>query len=1193
MKIRFDALDYLSKKGRHSEQVKRLSEKYVNLAPTDKADEDWVYFSALIKAIEDPDVYNIALTGPYGSGKSSVIRSFLKRHKKPALEISLASFLPEIDGSGTKVSKQEIERSILQQMLYGSDANKLPLSRFKRIRAPRRWNWAISLITLLGCIALWHLFQSRNEVFSGEFFKPLELKNWFNISVAVFGFAFVWNALHRIYLKSFGVSLKSVSLTDVEITPETAEEESILNRHLDEIIYFFQSTKYELVIIEDLDRFDNPDIFVTLREINSLINASFGVKKKVRFLYALRDDIFTNTDRTKFFEFIVPVIPIINHSNSIDKVLEEGQRLDIEQKLDPQFLREVSRYLIDLRLIKNIFNEFVTYAENLGTTDDDSLDPNKLLAVLIYKNVQPDDFEKLHQQQGVLADILSRYEEFVANAESDLRAEVLEIEDSIAEAEKQLPKSLDELRKIYAMALVEHMPANGVAVRHRNTNIPLRELADYAEFEGLLASPKCTIRTSQQQNVGVDISTLETKIDPDMGYLQRKAEVERKSSEGRRKAASKVRELRSRIAAIRTEKFSEVVRANAFQIEESFSELGKSEELVKFLIFEGFLDDTYYQYISLFHSGRLSPNDNKFLIQIRSYSNPDPDFRLDNQAEVIAMMRDEDFDQHYVLNRYLMDEMLEKTTGYDVQINRAVKYISGNFPQCADFFVSYYTNGKQVGGLINALAERWKGFSAAAIDAIANVEHVASILEHVPSQKVVETLNVDGVISSFLGENLAAILEVNEAIDLEVVKLLEVEVEDISTLLSDQRTFQFVAEHSLYRVSADNIRTVLEHTLNEEELAGLSEKHYTTILGSKNDDLCRHIEQNFTAYLRRVLLQAEGNTREEIATIQRVLEHDEVSQDFREEFLVMQEVVVATFDLIPPAFHSFLLEHRMVEATWENLISYCQNEEFSTDALTEFMQSPDVKNRLIQNEYARSDQTLKLSQFILSNEGFTDDQYRDYLKKLPVWFKNFPVSAPTSRRLILVEERIIRLTEEVFQAAQGDEMVLENLLVHNIETYLSDKEKYPIDDSFREKLLASGISDSQKLSIIKDIDPATVLTSATVASKIGPIFSRIDMEFTGYDIEFIQAIIRHAKPISVKVSLLNKFHKALRLEQVRQLIEVMPEPFPDLLSVGWKSPKIPNTPENQTFVKWLEKRRVISSSSITMFDEIRVNTFRK
>lgn len=198
--------------------------------------------------------------------------------------------------------------------------------------------------------------------------------------------------LHHFYVASFGLSLKSVSLKDVEIRPAHDDQTSILNRHLDEILYFFQTTGYDLVIIEDLDRFNDAEIFVTLREINSLINENAGVKRTVRFLYALRDDMFVNTDRTKFFEFIIPVIPIINTSNSIDMVLVQGRRLALDDRLDRQFLREVSRYLNDLRLIQNIFNEYAIYVANLETDGENLLDANKLLAILIYKNVYPRDF---------------------------------------------------------------------------------------------------------------------------------------------------------------------------------------------------------------------------------------------------------------------------------------------------------------------------------------------------------------------------------------------------------------------------------------------------------------------------------------------------------------------------------------------------------------------------------------------------------------------------------------------------------------------------------------------------------------------------------------------------------------------------------------------------------------------------------
>ena len=102
------------------------------------------------------------------------------------------------------------------------------------------------------------------------------------------------------YKALFGLSLKKISLTNAEIETGESPENSILNRHLDEIIYFFQQTKYDVVVIEDLDRFGNPEIFVKLREINKLINDNEKTRE-IKFLYALKDDMFAHKSRAKFF----------------------------------------------------------------------------------------------------------------------------------------------------------------------------------------------------------------------------------------------------------------------------------------------------------------------------------------------------------------------------------------------------------------------------------------------------------------------------------------------------------------------------------------------------------------------------------------------------------------------------------------------------------------------------------------------------------------------------------------------------------------------------------------------------------------------------------------------------------------------------------------------------------------------------
>lgn len=56
--------------------------KYKELTPNDNIENGDAYFEALNQALENNKIKNIALAGPYGSGKSSIIESFLKKLKQ-------------------------------------------------------------------------------------------------------------------------------------------------------------------------------------------------------------------------------------------------------------------------------------------------------------------------------------------------------------------------------------------------------------------------------------------------------------------------------------------------------------------------------------------------------------------------------------------------------------------------------------------------------------------------------------------------------------------------------------------------------------------------------------------------------------------------------------------------------------------------------------------------------------------------------------------------------------------------------------------------------------------------------------------------------------------------------------------------------------------------------------------------------
>lgn len=127
--------------------------------------------------------------------------------------------------------------------------------------------------------------------------------------------------------------------------------------------------------------------------------------------YLLRDDIFVNKDRTKFFDFILPVVPVLDSSNAYDQIKEHFETGGIFTVFDDKFLRGLSLYIDDMRVLKNIYNEFMVYYNKLNTIE---LNPNKMLAMVTYKNIFPRDFSNLQLNQGFVYELFNRKDEFIA-----------------------------------------------------------------------------------------------------------------------------------------------------------------------------------------------------------------------------------------------------------------------------------------------------------------------------------------------------------------------------------------------------------------------------------------------------------------------------------------------------------------------------------------------------------------------------------------------------------------------------------------------------------------------------------------------------------------------------------------------------------------------------------------------------------
>lgn len=1173
--------------------------KFIDLAPTDEADKEGVYAEALTFATDNERVFNIALTGPYGSGKSSIIKSFLRRYPRKALNISLAAFVPGVDAASKEVHRQEIERSILQQMLYGADANKLPLSRFKRIRSPSFWSIFTTLFILIGVVDTAYVISNRRAVIGGAFFTPLALSNWLHLGSFVLAAMFLWTTIHHFYVASFGLSLKSISLKDIEMKPASDAGESILNRHLDEIIYFFQSTKYDLVVVEDLDRFNDADIFVTLREINSLVNANAGVARQIRFLYALRDDMFVNTDRTKFFEFIIPVIPIINASNSIDMVLDQGKRLALIERLDRQFLREVSRYLADLRLITNIFNEYAIYVANLEADDQNLLDANKLLAVLIYKNVYPRDFESLHRGEGNLAGILNRHDQFVARGAAAYRSEIAALEQRTVIAERQTPADLRELRQIYAMAIIEHLPDN---VSQINVDgqpwIACRLLPEQDPFEPWINAKTFNYRAmhpyGQQYSQQVQLVDLEDKVDPHRSYSRRRDEIDEKSSARALEIQHRMAELRVAMAKLRTMKLNELIRLSPEAVEQLFEGAGEGVELARFLVIEGYLDDTYYQYTSLFHSGRLSPNDNKFLIQIRASTTPDPDFQIDNPTEVIEGMRETDFGQGYVLNVNLVDCLLNDPSRYLEQTSKMIGLVSTEFEKCEDFLEAYYARGERTAALVTMLAAAWAQFIPRALSSPRGVSHATQLVAGL-SEEACETQAASGDLPPFVSDHLPEILAHVPELEPRRLQLLDFEVKSLSAIGEHPSIARAMVEAGLFVLTAENVEYVYRRILGGSDLDGLRTRNYTTLRAMDSDMLDGRIEREFEAYLDGVLLELERNTAEDVPSMLAILRRDDVDHESLRRFIERQAALIPNLDEVPENLHAMLFELRRICPTWENCLAFLNGGGFDEHRLVAFLENGAVRTVLLGESVPTEPEARPLRTFLLNATTLSDLAYSDYIEVLPYPFERFPASFEPSKTRTLIDRRKITFSKASLQDLSEQVELQVFFVATNIEAFLAEPDSFAFADDFLESLLRTGISAERKASVIGLMDLDAVVGLPDRAALVGSILDRTNSDLSNLNARVAISLITHSAPIATQISIMNKVSLFLTDDDVRQVLAVLPRPYSDI-KTGYYTPTLSDDPENRKLLGWLDSRNIISSWKVNkgfFSHDLRVNLRRR
>ena len=1083
------------------------------LSPIDDFKRHKEYIIRLKNAIDQPNVFNIALTGSYGAGKSSILKTFKAYYPEyHYVNVSLASFvevnMSESDStpkSNEDSFEEQLEYSILQQLFYHVKATNIPESRFGRIeRTSRKKRIFVVVCILLFVVANLCLFCQ--EQVTKYFLIPTEvLKSsfLFGLSICVFILG-ICVILFQLILFIKKISIKNLTLDKATLEFEEKKNVSIMNRYLDEILYLFQEKKYNIVIFEDIDRFENTHIFTKLRELNLILNQSEEIGRRIIFLYALKDDIFANAEeRTKFFDYIVPVIPFVNVSNSGDLFRRKIANLHIpEAEVRSSFITDISAFVNDMRVLTNVVNEFDLYRNLL----DKKLNKEKLLAMILYKNLYPTDFSLLHQNKGVV------YETFISTGllkdeiKKDDWKRLEEIDSEIQAISEETLRSIEELRAVIVGKLLKLWPGDDWEIYCDGGK---KQISSLFSEENILHILDGNIyfenKYYRYQTRHLNADEIKSSLGESYKYRIRKKIIQSVADNKIKTLRDKRKVLMDDIAAIDKYTLSVIAKTDRDIFEHVEIPKGEEEKykVLKYFLEKGYIDEEYFFYISIFQEGRLTPSDQEFLLSIKFNTPKEFDYKLQEIPSLIQNLSVVDYDHKGILNKDLLKFCLLHEDEYEDECDAILKQMVVH-EQYIDLLYQFMQEGNCVPTFIKRLVHIdknvWKSLDMDKKHTNKDKDRVISTLFKYADINDIRTVNTTYPFNTYINDN-NNYSELFENIDQtrvrELLDLLDLNVQSLKDDSNGTDTYSYIYENNMYALTLDNVKVIFKH--NELPVDNLDSAIYTSIEAAELNELQGYVHQELPAFVDNLMLTS-SNTHESSDTIVSLMDEDIKVDDIIKLIKHNNTLWDDCKDITDKDVVSTLFAENKIKVTIKNVKHYCScigtwkidrllvvfmnlNEEKTMEEFTKLVQSNDEHETELLASVVKSDNINDNIAFSIFDNHWLIDAWSKELSQLN-----------ETRVRYVVDEGIITVSPSIYQdIIKGNPKLSKYLLCKDPDKIISEWDEFAFSITTVVEILSWVEYKKYHSFILDKIETESV--TPIIANALLAYFSKSDSEF--------------------------------------------------------------------------------------------------
>lgn len=1149
-------------------------------------------------AIDNGDIRNVALTGPYGSGKSSIILTLKDEYGESEgfhyLPISLATLQADEeegekdnddkndkqDEKWTETLNRKIEYGILQQLIYREKTKTVPNSRFRRIVHIEH---SELIQYALGCVGFLLAFLI---VFEPSYAKVdtiygfLNFGKW-NVIFDIISSLYILYALYKLciyFIKSYANSkLNKLNLKDGDI--EMKEENSIFNKHLDEILYFFQVTQYNVVVIEDLDRFETEKIYLKLRELCQLVNESKIVGRHIVFLYAIKDDVFVDEARTKFFDYISTVIPVINPSNSKAKLKEALTKRGFgDDEIPDEDLSEMAFFIQDMRILTNIANEYSQYRCKLYNPDKNNLSRTKLLAMIVYKNYFPKDFAQLHKRDGLVYSCLVSKNKFIDEAQKTLDVKKVKLEEKKKLVDENNHLKETDLRYLFLLELRESVNGFMQTITINNQDYTLKQIAQNRNlFNGLYNLTSINYQYNapfygrQNQSAQINVNAINNK----MQYESRLAAIKTTQKDLQKEE----KELKKEELKIQSLKLNVLIKKYNLGNTELYRNMHLSPFMDVF-IRRGYIDEDYYDYISYFYPGMVSLDDRDLLLSMKREIKQAYTYHIDKIENFVKELKDYMFESDAILNNDLLDYAArKKASSLFLQIMRRTEKDDAPL----DFLAQYYQLGKRQKEVFTEFVNWNNELSWQMISNHTNNDEQQVLRE--AWLKYAD--NTTSEQETWLSSNYAFLANRVDVIGMEQCKKLSDGCMFTDLNNDNNNLLDYVVEQWRYVINVGNLCLIINH-LRSESVASPENLNLTRITETSNDEFENYVKDDFSEAFGCFSLTTKDESVESIIYI---LNSEDVVADKKITYLIGQKELISSFDGINETFWEIAIKSFVIQPTWNNVDVYYSNKGSLTDDLIKFIEHYHCHLE----EKCQDDIASKqiLFEGLLCSNVLNIESFRSICLAFDLQFDNKKSlgNVERERLMILLEDGKIVFSKENTNILMETDIYSKYLIHYSHEFINTLDASYQLNAEIVLTLLNSNRFTIQEKRQIMDVTDENILVSSSLADKVTELL--LDSNNISIKESILTGLIQHSTILRNKILLVTKMLNVNQysVEEISSLLMSLGGKYVEVAERK-KRPLIDKNEENVALLNQLQSIHFISTTS-QEDDGIRVNPTRK